>query len=101
MAWSLETIAEQNKKKGLDSWPKHYAALCHYFEEHGTCNISTTKTYECDLPRMGDDGGIYHYQGNLGSWLSKQRQAKRGTSHANKITTEQIAQLQLLVDEGN
>ena len=48
---------------------------------------------------MGDDGGNYHYKGNLGGWLNNQRKGKKGTGNL-KITPEREAQLQLLVDEG-
>ena len=48
---------------------------------------------------MGDDGGNYHYKGNLGKWLDNQRQAKKNQG-GFKITTDRAARLQLLVDEG-
>ena len=46
-----------------------------------------------------NNGGNYHYKGNLGMWLKYQRTAKRGQSYC-KITPEHEALLQKLVDEG-
>ena len=75
--------------------------MLEYHTEYGTCNVPPLHVYECDLPNMGDDGGSYHYKDNLGKWLHIQRQAKMNSHHGiNKITPDQVAQLQLLVDEG-
>ena len=41
-----------------------------------------------------------HYKGNLGAWLHTQKRAKKGQGHTNKMSSEQLALLQLLVDEG-
>ena len=45
---------------------------------------------------MGDDGGPYHYNGNLGAWLSSQRTFKK----SNTLAEDRLAKLQILVDEG-
>ena len=42
-----------------------------------TCDVRQSCVYECDLEGMGE-GGVYHYKGNLGSWLNNQRNAKKG-----------------------
>ena len=84
----------------LIDWSHHYAALLEYYKEHDTCNVPSSIIYECDLPNIGDDGGNYHYKGNLGGWLNSQRRAKKGLVR-NKISSEHEAQLQLLVDEGD
>lgn len=55
--------------------------------------------YECELPGMGKKGNTYSYKGNLGAWLNNQRRAKQGQG-LSKISAEQLAQLQVLVDEG-
>ena len=83
----------------LLGWDISYAALLEYYKEHGTCNINKKVVYECDLEGFGENGGIYHYVGNLGTWVKGQRQAKKGTGHI-KITPERQALLQKLVDEG-
>ena len=80
-------------------WNIHYAALLEYYEEHGTCNVTTGVVYECDLEGLGENGGVYHYVGNLGEWLKGQRRTKKGTGHM-KITIERLVLLQKLVDEG-
>ena len=87
------------KKQGDINWPRNYAALLEYYKEHGTCNIPIRAFYECDLEGLGEDGGLYHYAGNLGAWLKTQRQAKKGNG-AYKLTTERQALLQKLVNEG-
>ena len=80
-------------------WKYHYATLLKYYKEHGTCNARQSCVYECDLEGMGE-GDVYHYKGNLGTWLDNQRQAKKGQGDL-KITAERLALLQALVDEGN
>ena len=84
----------------LLGWNTNYAALLEYYKKHGTCNVPSTDKYECDLEGLGEDGGVYHYVGDLGIWLYTQRQAKKGTGK-NKITAARQALLQKLVDEGN
>jgi hypothetical protein len=49
---------------------------------------------------MGEDGGDYHYRSKLGSWITSQRQAKKGTLSNYKLTPERERQLQQLVDDG-
>ena len=95
----MENVTEILKKQGDINWPRNYAALLKYYEEHGTCNVNRKAIYECDLEGLGEDGGVYHYVGNLGQWLNRQRMAKKGTGK-DKITPEREALLQKLVDEG-
>ena len=83
----------------LLEWNTNYAALLEYYKEHGTCNVPRNPVYECDLKGWGEDGGVYHYVGNLGAWLNHQRTAKKGQDN-RKITPERHALLQKLVDEG-
>ena len=80
-------------------WSVHYAALCQYDEEHGTCNVPHSEVYECNLPGLGEHGSVYHYHENLGNWLNRQRQAMKGRSRG-KLKVDEQAQLQKLVDEG-
>lgn len=50
---------------------------------------------------MGDSGEDYHYVGNLGFWLNRQRQAKKGLGPGGKLLSEErVSQMQTLVDEG-
>ena len=83
----------------LLGWNTNYAALLEYYKEHGTCNVPRKGSYECDLEGLGEDGGVYHYMGNLGVWLCNQRQARNGQGN-RKITPKRQALLQKLVDEG-
>ena len=66
---------------------------------YGTCNVPYKAVYECELEGLGEDEGVYHYVGNLGTWLHHQRQAKKGTGN-RKITPVREALLQILVGEG-
>ena len=82
-------------------WARHFAALVEYTKQHGTANVSLKTTYECILPGMGDSGEDYKYQGNLGFWLNRQRQAKKGLGPGGKaLSEERVSQMQVLVDEG-
>ena len=81
-------------------WRYHYAALLEYYKEHGTCNVPNRSNYECDLPDMGEDGSAYHYKGNLGIWLTNQRQAKKGKANGTLLPARDYL-LQKLVDEGD
>ena len=92
-------MADVNKKQGDIDWPLNYAALLEYYKEHGTCNVPQSAKYKCNLEGLGEDGGMYHYVGKLGYWLSDQRRAKKGKGN-KKITPERHALLQKLVDEG-
>ena len=92
-------MSDVKKKQGDINWPRNYAALLEYYKEHETCNIPKRAKYECDLEGLGEDGGVYHYVGNLGQWLKDQRNANRGNGN-RKITPERQALLQRLVDEG-
>lgn len=81
-------------------WSLHYAALVEYAKEHGHANIPKKDAYECDLIGAGSNGDVYHYVGNLGKWLNKQRQLKKGYDKTRKYPPELEAQLQVLVDSG-
>lgn len=80
-------------------WSRHLAALLKYRDDHGTCNIHGTDSFECILQGMGDDGEDVHYLGKLGQWLHHQRQKKRGTRKP-ALTPQQETALQELVDQG-
>ena len=83
----------------LLEWNTNYVALLWHYKEHGTCNVPSKAIYECDLEGLGENGGVYHYVGNLGRWLDTQRQTNKGQNN-KKITPERQALLQKLVDEG-
>ena len=93
-------MSDGRKKQGDIDWPRNYAALLEYNKEHGTCNIPNKAVYECDLEGLDENGGVHHYVGNLGVWLTSQRQAKKGKSKTS-LRPERQALLQKLVDEGN
>ena len=97
--WELERITDLNKKQGDIDWPRNYAALLEYYKMNGTCNVPYKTVYKCDLKGLGEKGGVYRYEGNLGTWLYTQRQAKKGQGNS-KITPERQILLQKLVDEG-
>ena len=99
LVWEAEGVSAVSQKQGELDWPRHYAALLDYYNEHGTCNVPTSTVYECVLPGMSDQGEDYHYKGKLGAWLKNQRQSRRGVTRS-KITPEREDLLQLLVDEG-
>ena len=86
-------------KKAKEKWQRNYLALLEYYKENGTCNVPSSKTYECDLPNIGDDGGTYHYKSGLGRWLEMQRNAQQGLD-GESLLPEHEALLQKLVYEG-
>ena len=96
---SRKVLPDTLRNKSLDIWSHHYAALLKYYEEYGTCNVPSKCIYECDLPNIGEDCGIYHYKSGLGRWLISQRQAKKGIDN-RRLSSEHEAKLQLLVDQG-
>lgn len=90
-----------HKNNASQDWNIHFAALLEYYKAHGTCNVPLSALGECDLPEgFGENGGVYHYMGNLGAWLHNQRQAKHGTGNRPKLSPERDLQLQQLVDSG-
>ena len=95
----MERITDLIKRQGDIDWPRNYAALLEYYKMNGTCNVPYKTVYKCDLESLGENGGVYHYVGNLGTWLYTQRQAKKDKGNS-KITLERQAWLQKLVDEG-
>ena len=99
MSWELERKLNVKNLQGDIEGPRNYAALLEYYKEHRTCNIPSTANYKCDIEGLGENGCLYHYVGNLGRWLHRQRQAKKGQV-AYKILPYRLALLQKLVDEG-
>jgi hypothetical protein len=81
-------------------WPRHFAALMHFYSARGHCNIPTREKYSCVLEGLGPDGGALEYSGNLGSWVDYQRRCKKGTAGGCRLTPDREAMLQALVDEG-
>jgi hypothetical protein len=71
-------------------------ALQHYCQLHGHANVPQSATYRCEVP--GENGVPIVYIGNLGKWLTKQRQGRKG--HGVKLHSDREALLQKLVDEG-
>ena len=102
MLWDASETSVNVRLKGQGdvSWPRNFAALLKYGEEHGNCNVLFKVSYECILPGMGNNGEDFHYMGKLGQWLSDQRRRKRGTKGNRILTFDREAQLQQLVDEG-
>jgi len=105
------------------TWDTHHAALLEYGRQNGHCNVPHMLTYECNLLHTAEDGTVTSipYKGNLGFWLSSQRQYKKNndalestnTNNGTSSTTTgkpkrqstilsepRLAKLQALVDEG-
>jgi hypothetical protein len=77
------------------TWHRHYAALLHYWEKYGHCNLRDTDTYVCTLKGMGPDGSEYQYKDKLGKWMRNQRSfARKGI-----LNPDRKAKLQQLVDQ--
>ena len=74
-------------------WPLHYAALLQYERQYGHCNPTTTTIYACDLPNMGENGGIYHYNGKLGQWVAGQKSTMKNPLFKHKLSSSQRAKL--------
>ena len=88
----------KRKMQGDREWPMHYAALLEYCREYGHCNVPWSHNYECILKGFGRNGTDLKYTGKLGSWLSTQRQSKKG--HGGRLSPERQQLLQRLVDDG-
>jgi hypothetical protein len=82
-------------------WRRHYAALLEYGRQNGHCNVPARGTFECDLPDLGDDGGMYHYSANLGRWAFGQKQRRKRVGKSDGLPPDREALLQKLVDEGD
>lgn len=78
-------------------WHTHYLALLQYDAEYGTCNVPQNFSYSCVLSQTLDMPGR-PYHANLGKWLTKQRQSKKG--NGPKLTQDRELLLQQLVDQG-
>ena len=89
------------RSTGADNtWPRHYAALLHYGEEHGHCNVPHECVYRYEIPASDGSSAPAVYEGALGNWLHDQRQAQRGTGYGLTLRPDRHALLQTLVDEG-
>lgn len=94
------------KRQSDDEWPLHYAALLQFQAEFGTCNVPKGFVYKCRINQNLDINDettrtYFEYEGQLGLWLQRQRQAKKGTSKSYKLTSDREAQLQVIVDQGH
>jgi len=90
-------LSKDEERAELDAmWSRSFAALLEYYNQYDTCNVPANKTFKCDLVGMAADGGVYHYDGNLGRWLTTQRTNKR----ENKLRADREARLQALFDQG-
>lgn len=85
---------------GEDTWSKHFAALLRFGEEHGHCNVPQNIVFQCILPGLGPEGTDLDYKCNLGQWLAKQRQARRGKFKPIGLSEEKEALLQDIVNKG-
>ncbi len=75
--------------------------MLEYGKQHQTCNVpSTVLDFSCDLEGMREDGGVFHYRGNLGEWVSKQRSLYKGTKTGERLASYRESKLQELVDQG-
>jgi flagellar biosynthesis GTPase FlhF len=81
-------------------WKCSYAALLHYRNKYGTCNVPASLIYECLLPGVGPDGKDFRYKGCLGAWLNSQRFLKSNLNSKPRASYECETMLQKLVDEG-
>ncbi len=99
----IPTSADRKQSKAaLESlWPIHYAALLEYCKQNGHCNVPASARFECDLPGYGEDGCVYHYEDQLGEWLSVQREKKRVSRGTRKLDPEREFLLQQLVNQGD
>ena len=81
LSWdnSMKQVAMIYKTEGEIIWKRHFAALNHYYDTYGHCNIAQRQVYECELPGLGPNGSTYPYKAHLGIWLDNQRNAKKGT----------------------
>lgn len=93
--WTWKATDKFNDNGG-DVWARHYAALLEYCRQYDTCNIAQKDIFKCDLPGLGMDGGILHYEGALGKWLDNQRRK----AHQGKMHKEREMRLQALSDQG-
>ncbi len=84
---------------GQLTWSRNYAALLEYCKLNGHCNVPKKAYFECDVEGLGENGGVYHYSGNLGSWLGVQRMSRKGVS-GWKLNQQRTDLLQKLVDQG-
>ena len=83
--WARRWEAQLNS-----SWDESFARLLRWRDD-----AEGGKGVHCNVPHRVE------YEGQkLGKWLSDQRRAKRGTSPSHKLSEEQEAQLQALVDAG-
>jgi len=79
-------------------WGLQYAALLEYGRQFGHCNVPHSTRFECDV--QDDNGSVVHYCGNLGRWVSVQRQVFKGDKSIQKRPCpERRALLQALVDQ--
>jgi len=109
------------KRVSDNQWPIHYAALLQFNSEFGHCNVPKDLYYRCQINQQQQQQDVnlqnfdmvnasicrreypdeyYCYEGRLGQWLQRQRQAKKGTSRSYKLTPDREAKLQSLVDSG-
>ena len=64
-----------------------------YGAEYGTCNVPFNFQYSSSIPNADKNFGNIQYNGNLGRWVSAQRQRyKKG-----ELSIERLQLLQLLV----
>ncbi len=97
--WDSSTPREAEPEPRNElSFIVQYAALLEYGKEHGDCNIPRNSTYECILTTFSGPNLQVTYTGDLGAWLQRQRQARKG--YGGKLSTERRGLLQRLVSEG-
>ena len=74
----------------VSSWDESFARLLRWRDD-----AEGGRGVHCNVPKKVE------YEGHkLGKWLYNQRGAKRGTSSKHRLSEEQQAQLQALVDAG-
>lgn len=97
LLWDASAMKVRPPKEA--PWPLQYAALLEYGHQHGHCNVPHNARFDCDVP--DGTGSVVHYSGDLGRWLSIQRQVFKGEkSVLKRPSPERRALLQSLVDQG-
>lgn len=91
---------KQSSRRAELAFLAHYAALLEYGVVHGDCNAprGMNPLFECEVTSVSDPWIQLTYRGDLGLWLHRQRQSRRGLRY--KLSAERRSLLHRLVGEG-